>query len=147
MSTEAVGVFEIRNWEQSDYDESEPRLTRASVREAYSGNIQGIADIEYLMTSLPDGSSQFIGQTRFTGRIGDREGTIVIQDIGEYVGGNTVQGRLVILPGSGTGELAGLRGEGAYVATHGDGPVEFAGRSWEPTPERTGAYILDYDFD
>jgi hypothetical protein len=25
--------------------------------------------------------------------------------------------------------------------------VEYAGRSWDPTDEGTGTYMLDYDFD
>src|SRR5680860_426894 len=63
---------------------------------------------EYLMTYLRDGLARYAGQGRLTGRIGDREGTFVLHDSGAYVGGNTAQGALVILPGSGTGELQGL---------------------------------------
>jgi hypothetical protein len=147
LSKQATGAFEIQNWQQSDYDEVEPKLSRASIVEAYSGDIEARANVEYLMTSLPDGSAQFVGQVRLTARIGDREGSFVWQDTGEYIGGDTARGRLVIVAGSGTGELAGLRGEGAYVATHGEQPVEFAGRSWDPTDEGTGTYMLDYDFD
>ena len=147
MGNQATGTFEIQDWQQSDYDEVEPKLSRARVQEAYSGDIEALANLEYLMTSLPDGSAQFIGQVRLAGRIGDREGSFVWQDTGEYIGGDTARGRLVIVPGSATGDLAGLRGEGAYVATHGGKPVEFAGRAWDPTPEGTGAYMLEYDFD
>jgi hypothetical protein len=147
MSEHASGTFEIQNWQQRDYDETEPKLSRASVVEAYSGDIEALANVEYLMASLPDGSAQFVGQVRLSGRIGNREGSFVVQDIGEYVGGDTARGRLVIVAGSGTCDLSGLRGEGTYVATHGEKPIEFAGRTWNPTPERTGTYVLDYDFD
>jgi hypothetical protein len=147
MGQKAEGTFEIQDWQQSDYDDIEPKLSRATVQEAYSGDIEALARLEYLMASLPDGSAQFIGQVRLTGRVGDREGSFVWQDTGEYIGGDTARGRLVIVPGSGTGDLAGLRGEGAYMATHGKKPVEFAGRTWDPTPEGAGAYVLEYDFD
>ena len=147
MSIHAEGTYEIQSWEEAPYDENEPKLVRARVLETFAGDLAGEAATEYLMTCLSDGSARFTGQKRMTGRLGDREGTFVLHEHGEYVGGNTSQGSLVMVPGSGTAGLTGIHGKGCYVATHGSDPVEFAGRTWPPTAERTATYFLDYDFE
>jgi hypothetical protein len=147
MQFQAEGTYEIEHWAQDDYDESQPSLARAAVKLRFSGDIIAGAATEYLMTNLEDGSSSFIGQIRLTGAIGGREGSLVLHEVGEYYGGNTARGTLTIVPGSGIGQLAGIRGSGAYVATHGDQPIEFAGRTWHPTSERVARYVLHYDLE
>jgi Protein of unknown function (DUF3224) len=62
-----------------------------------------------------DGSASFCGIERVEGTIAGRTGSFLLQDDGE-VEGNTVQGRWGIVPGSATGELNGLRGEGGFQA-------------------------------
>lgn len=147
MTKLAEGTFEIQSWEQEIYDESEPGLVRATVKERYDGDVAADAEIEYLMTNLSDALATFVGQIRLAGRFGDKEGTVVLHETGEYFGGNTARGALTIVSGSGTGGMAGIRGSGAYVATHADQPVEYAGRLWQPTAERIARYVFDYDFD
>jgi hypothetical protein len=44
-----------------------------------------------------------------------RRGSFLLQDAGTLEG-NTVRGDWFVVPGSGTGELTGLRGEGAFQA-------------------------------
>jgi hypothetical protein len=55
-----------------------------------------------------------------TARLGGRSGTFVFQDEGTLKDG-TVSGTWFVVPGSGTGELGGLRGEGGFTATLGEG--------------------------
>ena len=49
-----------------------------------------------------------------------RRGTFLFQDAGT-VQDNTVSGDWFVIPGSGTGQLAGLRGEGGFRANLGEG--------------------------
>ncbi len=147
MKQVAEGTYSIQSWDQQVYGVEEPTLVRATVGVHFEGGLQGEASIEYLMTNLPDGSARYIGQIRFTGTIGGREGSVIFHELGEYSDGALACGTLTIVPGSGTGQLAGIRGEGAYMATHGDEPVEFAGRTWQPTPQRIASYVVEYDFD
>jgi hypothetical protein len=50
-----------------------------------------------------------------TGTLGGRQGTFLLQDAGTLEG-STVKGDWFVIPGSATGELAGLRGEGGFEA-------------------------------
>ena len=55
-----------------------------------------------------------------TGELAGREGTFVLQDAGT-VDGSIVSGDWFVVPGSGTGQLAGLRGDGGFRANLGEG--------------------------
>jgi hypothetical protein len=57
---------------------------------------------------------------RVTGSLAGKEGTFVLQDAGT-VQGNVVSGEWFVVPGSGTGQLAGLRGTGGFRANLGEG--------------------------
>jgi hypothetical protein len=148
MSIHATCTFEIKSWEEKLYDETAgaPKLARASVTEAFQGDIEGEGTVEYLMMYRDDGSASFVYVERVAGRIGGRSGSFVLQGSGEFEG-MTAKGARLVVPGSGTGELRGLRGEGVFVAHHGPEPLEWAGRVWEPTPMRLAAMTLDYDFE
>jgi hypothetical protein len=53
-----------------------------------------------------------------TGAVGDRQGSLVLQDAGTLQG-NTVSGQWFVVACSGTGQLTGLRGEGGFTAVLG----------------------------
>ena len=55
-----------------------------------------------------------------TSRPTARRCTFLLQDAGT-VQDNTVSGDWFVIPGSGTGQLAGLRGEGGFRANLGEG--------------------------
>ena len=65
-----------------------------------------------------DGSASFVGIERVTGTLAGRTGTFVLQDAGTLADGE-VTGTWFVVPGSGTGELAGLCGEGGFTAVVG----------------------------
>jgi hypothetical protein len=68
----------------------------------------------------PDGSASFVGIERIAGKVAGRQGTFLLQHAGT-VGDNIVSGGWFVIPGSGTGELAGLRGESGFRANLGEG--------------------------
>jgi hypothetical protein len=102
MKLEAT--FEITGWEQAPYDEpgDGPPLTRATVRKRYGGALEG----ESVAELLTCGELAYIANERVTGALDGREGTFVLQH-GAWEGGQWG----FVVPGSGTGALAGLRGE------------------------------------
>ena len=120
MKKTANARFEIKNWDEKPYSEAEglPRLTRASVTKAYTGDIEGEGKVEYLMMYLSDGSATFVGLERITGRIGGQAGTFVLQRTGVFEGGMAKE-HYTIIAGSPTGELQGLEGEGDSAVGHG----------------------------
>ena len=117
---DAQGVFEFIRWEESSYSEPEggPKLTEARVSNDFRGDIEGSSDLCYVMTYLTAESGTFIGYEQVTGRLSERSGSFVLRHEGTFADGS-VRAALNVVAGSGTGALAGLIGEGEYVATHG----------------------------
>jgi uncharacterized protein DUF3224 len=96
-------TFEITGWDQDDYDAPAegPPLTRATVRKRYDGALAG----ESVAELLTCGELAYTANERVTGTLDGRSGTFVLQH-GAWEGGQWG----FVVPGSGTGELAGLRG-------------------------------------
>jgi hypothetical protein len=120
MKTIANARFAIKTWDEKPYSEGPdlPKLTRASVAKTYSGDIEGEAQVDYLMMYRSDGSATFVGLERVTGRIGSRSGSFVLQRTGAFENGQARESYGVI-PGSGTGQLQGLTGDGTSAVGHG----------------------------
>jgi len=118
----ASAVITVHKYEPTAYDEPAegPALTRIHVEESFAGDISGTGVVEFLQAARPDGSASFVGIERVTGEIGGRAGTFLLQDAGT-VRDNVVSGDWFVIPGSGTGQLAGLRGEGGFRANLGEG--------------------------
>ena len=120
MKQSANARFAIKSWDEKPYSEGEglPKLTRASVSKTFTGDIEGEGHVEYLMMYRGDGSASFLGLERFVVRIGGKTGTFVLQRIGVFEEGLAKESYSVI-PGSATGELHGLRGDGSSAVGHG----------------------------
>jgi hypothetical protein len=125
MSARATGTLEMKSWDEKPYNEAEGelKLTRSTVTNTFHGDIEGETALEYLMVYL-DEHARFVGLERVVGHIGDRRGSFVLQHSGVYEDGAATTTWSVV-PGSGTGELGSLRGEGGFVARHGDQRVPF----------------------
>ena len=119
--TRANAIITVTKYEPTAYDEPAegPGLTRIHVEESFSGDITGHGDVEFLQAGQAGGSASFVGIERLTGQVGGRRGTFLLQDAGT-VQGQVVSGNWFVIPGSGTGDLAGLRGEGGFRANLGE---------------------------
>jgi Protein of unknown function (DUF3224) len=119
MKKSANAQFTIKSWDEKPYSEGpdQPKLTRASVAKTYSGDIEGDAQVEYLMMYRSDGTANFVGLERFVGRLGGKSGSFVLQRSGVFEAGQAKESYSVI-PGSATGELKGLAGDGRTVLGH-----------------------------
>ena len=120
MKKSANARFTIKRWDEKPYSEGKdlPRLTRAGVVKTLTGDIEGEGQVEYLMMYRSDGSATCVGLERITGRIGDRKGSFVLQRTGVFEGGLAKETYFVI-PGSATGDLHGLQGDGSSALGHG----------------------------
>jgi hypothetical protein len=74
--------------------------------------------VEYLMMYRADGSATFVGLERISGQIGSNRGTFVLQRTGVFENGLAKESYSVV-PGSGTGDLRDLKGEGSSAVGHG----------------------------
>ena len=117
----AKAVITVRKYEPIAYDEPKdgPTLTKIHVEESFTGDIEGDGFVEFLQSANDDGSGSFVGIERVTGEMADRKGTFLLQDSG-IIEGNIVKGHWFVVPGSGTGQLVGLRGEGGFHANLGE---------------------------
>jgi len=120
MKQKANARFAIKNWDEKPYSEGQgqPKLTRATVTKSYTGDISGDANVEYLMMYRSDGTATFVGLERVVGTIGGKSGSFVLQRTGVFEDGQAKESYSVV-PGSATGELQGLRGDGTSSVGHG----------------------------
>ena len=119
MRKQAKATFGIISWDEKTYNEIEgaPKLTRASVTKSYQGDIEGEGKVEYLMMYRTAGSASFMGLERVTGSVGGRSGSFVLQHTGTFEDG-VAKVTLSVVPGSGTGDLRGIKGEGGFSVGH-----------------------------
>lgn len=118
MVTQASGTFRGVTWDEAPYSEIEggPKLTHAHVTNTYEGDVTGESVGAYVMV-YPGEIAIFAGYERITGAIGGRKGSFVLRHDGTWEQG-VVRTTWTIVPGSGTGDLAGVVGSGSYTATH-----------------------------
>ena len=112
--------FSIKSWDEKPYSEGQdlPKLTRAVVTKTFIGDIVGEGQVEYLMMYRGDGSATFVGIERVVGNVAGKAGSFVLQRTGVFENG-VAKESYVVIAGSGTGELLGLRGEGTSAVGHG----------------------------
>src|SRR6266700_771165 len=99
MKNVANSRFAIKSWDEKPY-------------------IDGEGHVEYLMMYGIDGSATFVGLERVVGHLGGKAGSFVLQRTGIFENG-VAKESYVVISGSGTGELRGLRGEGESAVGHG----------------------------
>jgi Protein of unknown function (DUF3224) len=121
MTERIAGTFKIEGWDESAYSEEEDgrKLTQASVKQSFSGDIEGHGSVKWLMCYRPDQTAEFVGLQRIDGQVGGRSGSFVLLQTDGSFDGKVARGQLSVVPGSGTGDLDGLRGQGEFSAPHG----------------------------
>ncbi len=109
----AKATMTISGHSAEPYDEPKegPSLIKGHSEERYSGEIAGVGVLEFVQANQQDGSATFTGIKRITGTLDGKQGSFLLQDTGT-VKGTKLDGDWLIVPGSGTGELVGLRGDG-----------------------------------
>jgi Protein of unknown function (DUF3224) len=109
--------FEVTDWKEEQFDErgDAPKVTAASVKKSYSGDIEGDSVTEWLMSYADDGSATFVGLERINGTIDGRNGTLVLQHVGTFKDGAAIAA-LTAVAGGGSGKLSGATGGGDFRA-------------------------------
>ena len=111
-----VSGFEVTGWDPMPYgEESEgPLLSEAHVDKRYHGDLDGEGRVRLLMCrASADGPLQnagYIASELVSGTLGGRKGTFVLHHWGIAEAGAPPRTGGHVVPGSGTGELAGLSG-------------------------------------
>ena len=120
-TTRHAGSFTLDSWDQQDDDPTPGGFTagRARVTKTFDGDLTGSSRTQLVLVGTAAGSRAYCGFEEVSGTVAGRRGTFVLRHAAE---GDADGGWMTwtVLPGSGTGELAGVRGEG-QITRHDDG--------------------------
>ena len=124
-TSKATGTFTIKGWDEQPYAEAEgaAKLTHARVTTTYGGDLEGEGTSELLM-AYDQADAAYAGYERFVGSLGGRSGSFVLRLDGGFQDGAATT-TWTVVEGTGTGDLAGLEGQGGYQARQGEPEVAY----------------------
>ncbi|MFD0401631.1 DUF3224 domain-containing protein [Kitasatospora sp. NPDC059811] len=127
MGSKASGSFELTSFEPVETEEREgAAFGRVRISKNFTGGLSGTSEVRMLSVAGPSGGpASYVAVEHVTGELDGRKGSFVLQHAAWDTGGTTIR----VVPGTGSGELAGLTGE--FLLT-----VDEAG---------THTYVLEYD--
>jgi hypothetical protein len=126
--TRIQATFTVDGWDGTDDEpvDGGPATGRVELAKTYTeGDVKGSATGHMVTTQGPDGSA-YVAQERVIGAMCGRTGTFVLEHRATHIPGSDPVTWAGIVPGSGTGELAGVSGEGTLGHGTLDLQVEFA---------------------
>jgi hypothetical protein len=129
MSERATGTFDIDSWDEQATDvRSGATVGRVILAKTFHGDLLGTSTTEILTLVTGAGPAAYVGIENVDGELRGRKGTFALQHSAGSENGEQWL-KWLIVPTSGTGELAGIRGEGQIVIG----------------PDGGHSYTLDYD--
>jgi len=127
-----TSTYTPKKWEEKPYEIIENRMksTKATVEFAFSGDIEGNANVEYLMfyssfdpKDPHKAKAQYVGLMKITGKLKGKSGSFALIDNGIFESG-VAKSKVTVIPESGTGELSSITGSGSYRADQGGCSLE-----------------------
>ena len=119
--TRATAKIIVQSSEAKPYDQTtSPALTEIHIIEIFTGDIDGESTVRALTLQRDDKSASQVSMQRFSGKLAGRQGAFVLQG-SEIVKDGKIKATWFVVPGSGTGDLSGLRGEGGFEGDFGKG--------------------------
>ena len=119
MSTVRI-PFEVTGWDpdpQTPAEHEAVRLGRVTLRKTFHGPLTGTSVVAMTSAAVGDAPAGYAAVELVTGTLEGRRGAFVLQHTGVVEAGTDPAG--VVVPGTGTGELAGLTG--TMTISHDDG--------------------------
>ena len=119
--TRAKAKITVQSSQSKPYDQTaSPALLEIDLSEKFAGDIDGESPVRALQLLRDDKSACLVSMQRFRGKLGGRQGTFVLQG-SEIVENGKIKATWFVVPGSGTGDLSRLRGEGGFEGEFGKG--------------------------
>ncbi|MEU6645373.1 DUF3224 domain-containing protein [Saccharomonospora sp. NPDC046836] len=119
--TSSVEVVEIQKTDIGPHVDGAPATFATLMTERFTGGLDGMGYADHVRVVRPDGTQLVTGVERFVGSVGDRSGSFVLTCYGFGDRPGAGEGYWTVVPGSGTGELTGLRGRGSFTIELRDG--------------------------
>jgi hypothetical protein len=127
----ASGPFEVKVAPLEAYNRDDsPAIARMSLDKQYRGELEATSRGEMLGTGNPKSDAGYVAIERVTGTLHGRQGSFVLMHRGTMTRGVPALD-IIVVPGSGNGELTGLRGT----------------MSIDIAPGGAHSYRFDYAFD
>ena len=117
--------FGVASWDEKPWHDlgSKRKITRATVKQTYTGIITGESIVEYTMYYPNETQSTFIGLEYFKGSIAGKSGQLVLEHKGKFENGVA---RSEFTSVGGTDELHKLQGKGQFFTiSHTEAEYEF----------------------
>lgn len=117
----ADATIMVHSSEANPFDQSaQPVLAEIHLTETFTGDMDGESTVRALEVRRGDRSASLVSLQRFVGKLGAHRGTFVLQG-SETVENGKIKATWFVVPGSGTGGLSALRGEGGFEGDFGKG--------------------------
>lgn len=123
MSTHITGPFDVKVTPQADA--TTPGLARLTIDKQFHGGLEATSKGEMLASGGTQGTGGYVAMEIVTGKLSGRSGSFALQHTGTMIN-NDYKLTIIVVPGSGTGELAGIDGKmNIVIAAGGKHSYEF----------------------
>jgi hypothetical protein len=106
MPARATGQFDVK---VTPAPETTPGIARLTLDKQFHGALEATSKGEMLASGGAQGTGGYVAMEVVTGKLAGRSGSFALQHTGTMIN-NDYKLIVVVVPGSGTGELAGLDG-------------------------------------
>jgi len=111
----ASAPFTNDRYDEEPYGEADgAEVSRVHISRSFTGDLEGSSTAE-LLIAKSEGGGGYVGHDRISGSLHGRSGSFVFQHSG-LMGPDGVTNTGTIVPGTGSGELEGIRGDGTMLA-------------------------------
>jgi hypothetical protein len=105
----AAGPFEVKLSLLEPYNQNDPGFGRRSLDKRFHGDLDATSQGEMLSIGSAQGSGGYVAMERVSGSLHGRKGSFALQHNATMTQGVPYL-NIVVVPGSGSGELSGLSG-------------------------------------
>ena len=109
MSMRAAGPFDVKLTLLEPYNKNDPAFGRRSLDKQFHGDLDATSQGEMLSVGSPQGSGGYVAIERVSGTLHGRKGSFALQHNATMTRG-APHLNIIVVPGTGTGELTGLSG-------------------------------------
>ena len=119
MSQHAHGPFDVKIGPLETYNKDpEAKLARMSIDKQFHGDLEAASQGEMLASGSAKDNGGYVAIERVTGTLNGRKGSFALQHKATMTRG-APHLDIIVVPGSGTGELAGLSGKMMIIIAEG----------------------------
>ncbi|WP_055570053.1 DUF3224 domain-containing protein [Streptomyces atriruber] len=128
-TSQTSGTFTFARWDEKPVAGAHggARIAHAAVTNDYTGAIEAAGtSCEYTIAYTNETVGAFVGYEFIDGTLDGRKGSFVMEQRGSFGADGVIECSFSVLPGSATGELAGLTGTGTFTARGGRSTTPYA---------------------